>query len=74
MTKLNMNELILEYSHARDKHYKDNGDYWKGVMHTFQKLLNIMFGSKWTMQGTVGYFVFYEGMKYEDALILIKNK
>ena len=67
MTNLTMNELIEEYAFARDKNSNDNGDYWKGVMHTFQKLLNIMFGSDWAVQGTTGYFVFYEGMNYTDA-------
>jgi len=77
MANLSMNELIEEYAYARDKYYdahssNGNEDYWKGVMHTFQKMLNIMYGggvnlSGWTMQGTRGYFVFYEGMKYDDA-------
>jgi hypothetical protein len=67
MASLSMNELIEEYAYARDKMHNGNEDYWKGVMHTFQKVLNIMFGGKWTYQGTRGYFVFYEGMKYDDA-------
>jgi hypothetical protein len=72
MTNLSMNELIEMYAYARDKMHNDNSDYWKGVMHTVQKMLNIMYGggvnlSGWTMQGTRGYFVFYEGMKYDDA-------
>ena len=67
MTNLSMNELIEMYAYARDKMHNDNSDYWKGVMHTVQKMLNIMFGGKWTYQGTRGYFVFYEGMKYDDA-------
>jgi hypothetical protein len=67
MKNLSMNELIEGYAYARDKMHNGNSDYWKGVMHTFQKMLNIMFGGKWTYQGTRGYFVFYEGMKYDDA-------
>jgi hypothetical protein len=66
-----MNELIEEYADARDKYnnaHSSNGneDYWKGVMHTYQKMLNIMFGG-WTIQGSRGYFVFYEQMTYVDA-------
>ena len=73
MKNLSMNELIEEYACARDKMYYDDSNYWKGVMHTFQKMLNIMYGGSnscetgWTKQGTRGYFVFYDGMKYVDA-------
>ena len=70
MANLEKNQLIKEYAEARDKYYdahssNGNSDYWKGVMHTYQLILNVMGG--WTMQGTRGYFVFYEQMSYGDA-------
>ena len=68
MKNLSVNELIEEYANARDKMYSDNSDYWKGVMHTFQKMLNLMYGNSdspgWAMQGTrgdVSQYVSYGG-------------
>ncbi len=64
--------LIQKYAEAREKQeeYKQNDTgrlYWKGVMDTYHSLLTESF-SDWAVYGSVGYFVFYEGLTYDKAL------
>lgn len=68
----NVEYLIQKYAEAREKieAYRgpdSNHAYWKGVMDTYQSMLNESF-SGWAEHGTTGYYVFYEGMTYDAAL------
>jgi hypothetical protein len=64
--------LIQRYAEAREKQIEyvtnDTGRlYWKGVMDTYHSLLTHAF-SDWAVFGSVGYYVFYEGHTYDEAL------
>ena len=61
--------LIQKYAEAREKQatYTDGTKYWNGVMDTYHAFLNSSFPG-WADYGTPGYYVFYEGMAYDDAL------
>jgi hypothetical protein len=41
--------------------------YWKGAMDTYHAMLNEAFDG-WATKTTVGYYVFYENMTYDEAL------
>jgi hypothetical protein len=41
--------------------------YWKGVIDAYHSLLTLGFND-WALPNSTGYFVFYEGMNYEEAL------
>ena len=44
--------------------------YWKGVQHTYHRILKECFTDDWCKRGTPGWFVWYEEMTYEDALTM----
>ena len=66
----NVQYLIQRYAEAREKMNSataENGRfYWKGAMDTYHAMLNESFGG-WAVHGTVGYYVFYENMGYDEA-------
>ena len=72
----NADYLIQKFAEAREKMknaYNEAADnYWKGVMDTYHSLLNSSFDD-WAANGTTGYFVFYEGMNYDEALNAINQ-
>ena len=43
--------------------------YWKGVHHTYHRILNECF-TDWCKPGTTAYYVWYEEMTYEDAVLM----
>lgn len=64
--------LIQKYAEAREKsnEYGNNDpghSYWKGCMDTYHSLLILGFND-WAEKDSPGYFVFFEGMNYEEAL------
>jgi hypothetical protein len=66
----NVDFLIQKYAEAREKVNNAQGDrtyktYWQGVMDTYHGLLTYFKG--WASEGT-GFYVFYEGMTYDEAL------
>lgn len=68
----NAEYLIQRYAEAREKQNErgslDTGRmYWKGVMDTYHSLLILGFDD-WALPNSTGYYVFYEGMNYEEAL------
>ena len=68
----NAEYLIQRYAEAREKQqeYGSMGTgqmYWKGVMDTYHSLLTLGFND-WALPNSTGYFVFYKGMNYEEAL------
>ena len=66
----NVQYLIQRYAEAREKMNSataENGRfYWKGSMDTYHAMLNESFDG-WAVHGTVGYYVFYENMGYDQA-------
>jgi hypothetical protein len=68
----NADYLIQKYAEAREKsmeygNHDPGHSYWKGVMDTYHSLLILGFND-WAEHGTTGYFVFTEGMSYDEAL------
>lgn len=67
----NVDYLIQKYAEAREKMQDANTEsgrqYWKGVMDAYHSLLTSAFGN-WAPYGSTGYYVFYEGMTYDQAL------
>ena len=66
----NVDYLIQKYAEAREKVNNAMGDrnyrnYWQGAMDTYHSLLTHFDG--WADGGT-GFYVFYEGMNYDEAL------
>ena len=66
----NVDYLIQKYAEAREKVNNAMGDrdyrnYWQGIMDTYHSLLTYFDG--WADGGT-GFYVFYEGMNYDEAL------
>ena len=66
----NVDYLIQKYAEAREKVNNAMGDrdyrnYWQGAMDTYHSLLTHFGG--WADGGT-GFYVFYEGMNYDEAL------
>jgi len=66
----NVDYLIQKYAEAREKVNNAMGDrdyrnYWQGIMDTYHSLLTHFDG--WADGGT-GFYVFYEGMNYDEAL------
>ena len=73
----NAEYLIQHYAEAREKsnqygNHDPGHAYWKGVMDTHHSLLILGFND-WAEKGTTGYYVFYEGMDYEEALKQIEK-
>lgn len=66
----NVQYLIQRYAEAREKKNSSMGDsghqYWKGAMDTYHALLCESFDG-WATTGSVGYYVFYENMGYDQA-------
>jgi len=67
----NVDYLIQKFAEACEKRNDANTEtgryYWKGVMDTYHALLNEAFEG-WATKGSVGYYVFYEEMAYDEAL------
>ena len=67
----NADYLIQRYAEAREKMNDANTEngrfYWKGAMDTYHAMLNAAFDG-WADAGTTGYFVFYHGKTYDEAL------
>jgi hypothetical protein len=68
----NEDYLIQKFSEAREKldnfSTKDHAwNYWRGVMDTYHNLLCSAF-EYWAEPESVGYYVFYEGNTYDEAL------
>ena len=67
----NAEYLIQKYAEAREKMQDANTEsasqYWRGSMDTYHNLLVLAF-AYWAEEGTTGYYVFYEGMTYDQAL------
>ena len=67
----NVDYLIQKFAEAREKKNNTNIEiaqyYWKGIMDTYHALLNEAF-EDWATRGSVGYYVFYEEMTYDEAL------
>ena len=61
--------LIQKYAEARENMNQPGSatEYWKGSMDTYHSLLILGFND-WALPGSVGYYVFYEGMNYDSAL------
>jgi len=71
----NVDYLIQKYAEAREKINNAQGDrtyrtYWQGAMDTYHSLLTHFDG--WASEGT-GFYVFYEGMTYDEALAAIQQ-
>lgn len=69
----NENYLIEKYAEAACRVSNDRGDreyrnYWQGTMDTYHSLLSDCFRG-WTAYGTVGHYVFTEGMTYDNAIV-----
>ena len=66
----NAEYLIQKYAEAREKMQDANTEsarqYWRGSMDTYHNMLSAAFDG-WAA-GTTGYFVFYEGMTYDQAI------
>jgi hypothetical protein len=67
----NADYLIQKYAEAREKFQDANTStgqlYWTGVMDTYHSLLILGF-SDWANHGSTGYYVFMEGLTYDEAL------
>ena len=67
----NAEYMIQKYAEAREKMQDANTEsarqYWRGSMDTYHNLLVLGF-SYWAEEGTTGYYVFYEGMTYDQAI------
>jgi len=67
----NADYLIQKYAEAREKYNSANNTegemYWKGSMDTYHSLLILGF-SGWAERGSTGYYVFMEGLTYDEAL------
>jgi hypothetical protein len=60
--------LIQQFAFSREKQatHTNTVKYWSGIMDTYHTLL-AKFYPGWADQGTIGYYVFYEGMNYDKA-------
>ena len=60
--------LIQQFELSREKQatYTNTVKYWSGIMDTYHTLL-AKFYPGWADKGTIGYYVFYEGMNYDKA-------
>ena len=60
--------LIQQFAFSRGKQatHTNTVKYWSGIMDTYHTLL-AKFYPGWADQGTIGYYVFYEGMNYDKA-------
>lgn len=67
----NTEYLIQKFAEAREKMQDANTEsarqYWRGSMDTYHSLLVLAFDD-WAPYGSTGYYVFYEGMTYDQAL------
>jgi hypothetical protein len=67
----NAEYLIQKFAESRENMNtaadKAGRNYWKGAMDTHHSLL-IMGFNDWAKNGTTGYYVFYEGMTYDEAI------
>jgi len=65
-----MQNLIAKYADANLKEYRyceDAKVYWRGVRDTYQAVLNASYGNDWAIQGSIGWYVFFECAPYLDA-------
>ena len=65
-----MQNLIAKYADAsmKQKEYYDKASvYWRGVRDTYQAVLNATYGNDWAIQGSIGWYVFFEGAPYLTA-------
>jgi hypothetical protein len=67
----NADYLIQKYAEAREKYQSatnvEGEMYWKGSMDTYHSLLVLGFIG-WAERGTTGWYVFHEGLTYDQAL------
>jgi hypothetical protein len=69
----NANYLIQKYAEASERVSNARGDlkeytsYWTGVKNTCHTILSEAFEG-WAEHGSVGYYVFMEGMSYDAAV------
>jgi hypothetical protein len=68
----NADYLIQKYAAAIEKINNAQGDrdyrnYWNGIKDAYHNMLNEAFDG-WAAPGSVGYYVFYEQMNYDEAL------
>ena len=68
----NVNYLIQKYAEASERINNARGDrdyksYWNGIRDAYHMLLNEAFEG-WAEHGSVGYYVFMEGMTYDAAI------
>ena len=67
----NADYLIQKYAEARENYQSASGVegemYWKGSMDTYHSLLVLAFIG-WAERGTTGWYVFHEGLTYDQAL------
>lgn len=73
----NVDYLIQKYAVARDKVNNAGGDrdyrnYWQGIKDAYLSLLSEWFEG-WAEHGSVGYYVFVEGMTYDAALAVCEQ-
>ena len=71
---INAQYLVQRLAEAKEKMTNYASDakavqYWKGVHHTYHSILNEGF-TDWCKPGTPGWFVWYEEMTYEDAVLM----
>jgi hypothetical protein len=66
-----MYALMKEYSDARDTYNNYRQDYWKGVMHTLQNMLNKLY-PQWTITDT-GSLIWKYNRSYADAYATATN-
>ena len=68
----NADYLIQKYAEAVEKINDARGDrdyrhYWNGIRDAYHMLLNEAFEG-WAEPGSVGHYVFMEGMTYDAAI------
>lgn len=77
MAITNVEYLIQMYSDAKENSLGSNDNnakiYWKGVMDTYHSLLTLGFND-WALPGSTGYYVFYEGLTYQQAINRIEKE
>ena len=72
MKNMNQDYLIQKYAEASEKVNNAGGDryyknYWQGIKDAYHSLLSEWFEG-WANNGSVGYYVFVEGMDYNKAV------
>jgi hypothetical protein len=67
MKNLNEDYLIQMYAMARE----NSGQvYWRGIQDAYHNLLSTFYPG-WSAQGTIGHYVFIEGMTYFNATVAV---